>query len=113
MTDRITSPLVSSCELVLSEGAEWSCPRSTWHVGHISCHLTCGPFNVTDPAGNSNVEESLRSTLGPAYATGVFYRITLRTSSWISKRDLQNTQTAPLAAVCTPTIKLVHRTTKD
>ena len=30
----------------------------------------------------------------------------------VFKRDLQNTQTAPLAAVCTPTIKLVHRTTK-
>ena len=43
----------------------------------------------------------------------VICKITLRTFSRISKRDLQNTQTAPLAAVCTPTIKLVHRTTKD
>ena len=41
----------------------------------------------------------------------VICKITLRTFSRISKRDLQNTQTAPLAAACTPTIKLYHRTT--
>ena len=42
----------------------------------------------------------------------VICKITLRTFSRISKRDLQNTQTAHLAAVCTPTIKLDHRTTE-
>jgi len=36
----------------------------------------------------------------------------LRTFSGNFKRKLQNTQTAPLAAVCTPTLKLGHRTTK-
>ena len=35
----------------------------------------------------------------------------LRTISGNFKRNLQNTQTAPLAAVCTPTLKLGHRTT--
>ena len=35
----------------------------------------------------------------------------LRTFSGNFKRNLQNTQTAPLAAVCTPTLKLGHRTT--
>ena len=35
----------------------------------------------------------------------------LRTFSRDFKRNLQNTQTAPLAAVCTPTLKLGHRTT--
>ena len=35
----------------------------------------------------------------------------LRTSSGNFKRNLQNTQTAPLAAVCTPTLKFGHRTT--
>jgi len=43
----------------------------------------------------------------------VICKITLKTFSRISKRDLQNTQTAPLAAVCTPTIKLDHRTTNQ
>ena len=31
----------------------------------------------------------------------------------VFKRDLQNTQTTPLVVVCTPMIKLVHRTTKN
>ena len=35
----------------------------------------------------------------------------LRTFSGNFKRNLQNTQMAPLAAVCTPTLKLGHRTT--
>jgi len=35
----------------------------------------------------------------------------LRTFSENFKRNLQNTQTAPLAAVCTATLKLGHRTT--
>ena len=35
----------------------------------------------------------------------------LRTFSGNFKRNLQNTQTAPLAAVCTPTLKLGHRIT--
>ena len=36
----------------------------------------------------------------------------LRTFSGNFKCNLQNTQTAPLAAVCTPTLKLGHRITK-
>ena len=35
----------------------------------------------------------------------------LRTFCGNFKRNLQNTQTVPLAAVCTPTLKLGHRTT--
>ena len=35
----------------------------------------------------------------------------LRTFSGNFKRNLQNTQTAPLAAVCIPTLKLGHRIT--
>ena len=35
----------------------------------------------------------------------------LRTFSGNFKRNLQNTLTAPLAAVCTPMLKLGHRTT--
>ena len=47
----------------------------------------------------------------PCLRDCVICKITLRTFSRISKRDLQNTQTAPLAAVCTPTIRLDHKTT--
>ena len=65
-----------------------------------------------DPAGNSNVEESLRTTLCPVYATASLQSHPQNLLSDVFKSDLQNTQTAPLAAVCTPTIKLVHRTTK-
>ena len=36
----------------------------------------------------------------------------LRTFSRNIKRNLQNTQTAPIAVVCTPTLKLGHRITK-
>ena len=37
----------------------------------------------------------------------------LRTFSGNFKRNLQNTQAAPLAAVCTPTLKLGHRITSQ
>ena len=47
----------------------------------------------------------------PRLRDSVICKITLRTFSRISKRDLQNTQTALLLAVCTPTIMLDHRTT--
>ena len=53
------------------------------------------------------------AALLPRLRSCVLYAGTSSLFSASSERDLQNTQTAPLAAVCTPTIKLVHRTTKD
>ena len=64
-----------------------------------------------DPAGNLNVGESLCNTFCPVFATASPEESPseLSLSQMSSKCDLQNTQTAPLAAVCTPTIKLVQQ----
>ena len=72
MTDRITSPSVSSCELVLSEETKWSRPRSTWQVGphHVLPHML--PFNVTTTSLNLATRGRINGQRGVSLALPFF-----------------------------------------
>ena len=65
-----------------------------------------------DPADNSSVEELPCRLLDPPLATMLSAGTLLEPPPWELRTQPANTQTAPLAAVCTPTLKLDHRITR-
>jgi len=69
--------------------------------------------NIIDPADNSSVKELPRRFLAPPMATVLSTRVLLEPSLGTSKCNLQNTQTTPLATICTPTLKLGHKITNE
>ena len=75
MTDRITSPLVSSCELVLSEETKSSRPGSTWHLTCCLFFPHVRPFNVSTSSFDLATRGCIqRSTWSVAYGSLISYR---------------------------------------
>ena len=68
--------------------------------------------NDIDPADNSSVEELPCRLLDPPLATMLSAGTLLEPPPWELRTQPANTQTTPLAAVCTPTLKLDHIITR-
>jgi len=78
----------------------------------LSCLLAYIFVLLLDPADNLSVEELPCRLLDPPLATVLSVRTLLEPPPWELRTQPANTQTAPLAAVCTPTLKLDPRITR-